>query len=65
MAQLTYLSSFLDIELIYSNSYRDTGFFALSGAGDAEVATTWVGQVNFKFSALQIGGVAYVPAVWA
>ena len=62
VSQLTYLSSFLDASLIYSNSYRDTGFFGFSGAGDSEVANTYGGQFNFKFGAVQIGGGAvYVP----
>jgi Carbohydrate-selective porin, OprB family/S-layer homology domain len=62
IAQLTYLSSFVDAALTYGNSYRDTGFFGLSGAGDPEVANVYGGQVNFKFGSLQVGGgVAYVP----
>lgn len=62
VAQLTYLSSFLDAALTYGNSYRDTGYFGLSGPGDPEVANVYGGQVNFKFGAVQIGGgIAYVP----
>ena len=62
LAQLTYLSKSFDAALTYGNSYRSTSFFGLNGAGDAEVANVYGGQVNFKFGSLQIGGgVAYVP----
>ena len=62
LAQLTYLSKSLDAAVMYGNSYRSTSFFGLNGAGDAEVANVYGGQVNFKFGSLQIGGgVAYVP----
>ncbi|MBD3881741.1 iron uptake porin [Phormidium tenue FACHB-886] len=62
IAQLTYLSDFVDAALTYANAYSAGGFGNLSGAGDAEVANTYGGQVNFKFGAVEIGGgVAYVP----
>jgi Carbohydrate-selective porin, OprB family/S-layer homology domain len=62
LAQLTYLSKSFDAALTYGNSYRSTSFLGLNGAGDAEVANVYGGQVNFKFGSLQIGGgVAYVP----
>ncbi|NJR66339.1 MAG: iron uptake porin, partial [Leptolyngbyaceae cyanobacterium CRU_2_3] len=62
LAQLTYLSSFVDAALTYGNSYKDNGFLGLSGPGDPEVANVYGGQVNFKFGSIQVGGgVAYVP----
>jgi hypothetical protein len=62
VAQLTFLSDFVDAALTYGNSYRDNGFFGLGGPGDPEVANTYGGQVNFKFGAFQLGGgIAYVP----
>lgn len=59
VAQLTYLSSFVDAAVTYGNGYRASGFvFDRS----PEVANTYGGQVNFKFGALEVGGgVAYVP----
>lgn len=62
IAQLTYLSDFVDAALTYANGYKDDGFFGLGGPGDPEVANTYGGQVNFKFGAVEIGGgLAYVP----
>jgi Carbohydrate-selective porin, OprB family/S-layer homology domain len=62
IAQLTYLSDFVDAALTYANGYSAGGFGGLSGPGDAEVANTYGGQVNFKFGSIEIGGgLAYVP----
>ena len=64
VAQLTYLSKAFDAAVTYANSYRQSSFFGLGGAGGEEVANVYGGQVNFKFGSLQIGGgVAYVPIV--
>jgi Carbohydrate-selective porin, OprB family/S-layer homology domain len=62
IAQLTYLSDFVDAAVTYANGYSAGGFGGLGGAGDAEVANTYGGQVNFKFGSIEIGGgIAYVP----
>ena len=59
VAQLTYLSSFVDAAVTYGNGYRASGFIF---DRSPEVANTYGGQVNFKFGALEVGGgVAYVP----
>jgi hypothetical protein len=64
VAQLTYLSSFVDAALTFGHSYLggEGGFTGLTGDGGPEVANTYGGQVNFKFGALEVGGgVAYIP----
>jgi Carbohydrate-selective porin, OprB family/S-layer homology domain len=62
IAQLTYLSDFVDAAITYANGYSAGGFGGLTGPGDAEVANTYGGQVNFKFGSVEIGGgLAYVP----
>ena len=62
IAQLTYLSDFVDAAVTYANGYSSGGFGGLSGPGNAEVANTYGGQVNFKFGSIEIGGgLAYVP----
>jgi hypothetical protein len=74
IAQLTYLSKFVDVALMYSNGYSREGFgqnggFNLGdyeGAGGAadrpEVINIYGGQVNFKLGFIQIGGgVMYAP----
>ncbi|MBW4657357.1 MAG: iron uptake porin [Drouetiella hepatica Uher 2000/2452] len=59
VAQLTYLSSFVDAALTYGNGYNASGFIF---DRSPEVANTYGGQVNFKFGALEVGGgVAYIP----
>jgi Carbohydrate-selective porin, OprB family/S-layer homology domain len=62
LAQLTYLSDFLDAALLYANAYRGTGF-TNAFAGPA-VANTYGALFNFKFGKFQIGGnAAYVPVI--
>ena len=62
IAQLTYLSDFVDAAVTYANGYSSGGFGGIGGAGSAEVANTYGGQVNFKFGSIEIGGgLAYVP----
>ena len=62
IAQLTYLSSFVDAAVTYANGYSAGGFGGIGGAGGPEVANTYGGQVNFKFGSVEIGGgLAYVP----
>ena len=62
IAQLTYLSDFVDAAVTYANGYSSGGFGGFNGPGDAEVANTYGGQVNFKFGSVEIGGgLAYVP----
>jgi Carbohydrate-selective porin, OprB family/S-layer homology domain len=62
IAQLTYLTDFVDAALTYGNGYSAGGFNGIGGPGDPEVANTYAGQINFKFGSLEVGGgVAYVP----
>lgn len=63
IAQLTFLSDFVDAAVNYANGYNNGGFFSSLGVdGGPEVANTYGGQVNFKFGALEVGGgVAYIP----
>ena len=68
VAQLTYLSPFVDAAVTYGNTYRRNGFFGFKDSADAtdlgspEVANVYAGQVNFKFGSIQIGGGgAYIP----
>jgi Carbohydrate-selective porin, OprB family/S-layer homology domain len=60
LAQLTYLSDFLDAAVVYANAYRGAGFTnAFTGAA---VANTYGALFNFKFGKIQIGGnAAYTP----
>jgi hypothetical protein len=54
IAQLTYLSDFVDGAFTYVNSYvGDEGFYG----GVAEVANTYAGQINFKLNdTFELGG---------
>lgn len=62
VAQLTYLSDFVDAAVTYGNGYRAGGFNGFEGRGGPEVANTYGGQINFKFGAVEVGGgLAYVP----
>jgi len=59
VAQLTYLSDFVDAAFTYGNGYKAGGFVF---DNSPEIANTYGGQVNFKFGALEVGGgLAYVP----
>ncbi len=61
MGQLTFLSDFVDLGLMYANTYLGEGFGFLN-ADRPEVANVYGAQVNFKFGALELGGgVAYAP----
>lgn len=63
IAQLTYLSDFVNVGLMYSNSYiTNQNFLSTSRP---QVLNTYGAQVNFKLADwLQIGGgVAYAPAI--
>jgi hypothetical protein len=60
LAQLTYLSDFLDAAVVYTNGYRSSGF-TNAFAGPA-VANTYGALFNFKFGKFQFGGnAAYTP----
>jgi hypothetical protein len=76
IAQLSFLSDFVDAALTYSNSYSQDGFGSSAGfnlgsyvgvddgGGDAqaEIANIYGAQINFKFGFLEIGGGAmYMP----
>ncbi len=68
VAQLNYLSPFVDAAVTYGNTYRRNGFFGFRDSIDAtdtgspEVANVYAGQINFKFGSIQIGGGgAYIP----
>ncbi|WNZ24448.1 iron uptake porin [Leptolyngbya sp. NK1-12] len=75
IAQLSFLSDFLDAAFTYSNSYSRDGFgddggFNLGtydGVSDGddtrpEVANIYAGQLNFKFGGVEVGGgVMYMP----
>nr|MCU0568549.1 carbohydrate porin [Oculatellaceae cyanobacterium Prado106] len=62
IAQLTYLSDFLDAALVYANAYSSGGFTnAFSGAS---VANTYGALFNFKFGGIEVGGnAAYTPII--
>lgn len=61
LGQLTFLSDFVDLGLMYANTYLGEGFGFLN-ADRPEVANVYGAQVNFKFGALELGGgVAYAP----
>jgi hypothetical protein len=61
LAQLTLLSDFVDLGLMYANTYLGEGFGFLN-EDRPEVANVYGGQVNFKFGAFELGGgVAYAP----
>ncbi|WP_179228444.1 iron uptake porin [Leptolyngbya ohadii] len=61
LGQLTFLSDFVDVGLMYANTYLGGGFGFLN-EDRPEVANVYGGQVNFKFGALELGGgVAYAP----
>ncbi len=74
IAQLSFLSDFMDAALMYSNSYDRDGFTSLNGynlgsfndgsivAESSQVANIYGGQVNFKLGFVEIGGGAmYMP----
>jgi Carbohydrate-selective porin, OprB family/S-layer homology domain len=74
ITQLTFLSDFLDVALMYSNSYDGDGFTSLNGynlgsfnddsevAEASQVANIYGGQLNFKLGFAEIGGgVMYMP----
>jgi hypothetical protein len=61
IAQLTFLSDFVDAAVMYSNSYFNDEFFLEEDR--PQVLNVYGGQVNFKISdGFQIGGgIAYIP----
>lgn len=63
IAQLTYLSNFVDVAVMYSNSYNTNRLFLSTDR--PQVLNTYGAQVNFKIADwLQIGGgVAYAPTI--
>ncbi|HEY9659959.1 MAG TPA: iron uptake porin, partial [Allocoleopsis sp.] len=63
IAQLTYLSDFVDAAVTYSNSYNTNQNFLTTSR--PQVLNTYGAQVNFKIADwLQIGGgVAYAPTI--
>ena len=63
IAQLTFLSDFVDLALMYSNSYANSSFGFIE-EDRPQVLNIYGAQVNFKLGdAFQFGGgVAYVPA---
>ncbi|MBF2002503.1 MAG: carbohydrate porin [Synechococcales cyanobacterium M58_A2018_015] len=73
ISQLTFLSDFVDIAAMYSNSYSRDGFGSAGGfnlgdyenasdADNAEVANIYGAQVNFKLGFVELGGGAmYMP----
>jgi hypothetical protein len=63
VAQLTYLSDFLDAALVYANGYSSGGF-TNGGSGGPAVANTYGALFNFKFGKFEIGGnAAYTPII--
>jgi hypothetical protein len=63
VAQLTYLSDFLDAALVYANGYSGGGF-TNGGSGGPAVANTYGALFNFKFGKFEIGGnAAYTPII--
>ena len=71
VAQLTYLSDFLDAAVVYANGYSGTGFGngetignSNGGSGGPAVANTYGALVNFKFGNFEVGGnAAYTPII--
>ena len=71
IAQLTYLSDFLDAAVVYTNGYSSTGFgdgetigISNGGSGGPAVANTYGALVNFKFGQFEVGGnAAYTPII--
>lgn len=63
IAQFTYLSDFVDVALMYSNSYANDSVFLTEDR--PQVLNIYGGQVNFKIGdSFQFGGgVAYAPAI--
>jgi Carbohydrate-selective porin, OprB family/S-layer homology domain len=62
VAQLTYLSDFLDAALVYANSYSGGGF--TDAAAGPAVANTYGALFNFKFGKFEVGGnAAYTPII--
>jgi hypothetical protein len=61
IAQLTFLSDFVDAAVMYSNSYFNDDFFLEEDR--PQVLNVYGGQVNFKIAdGFQIGGgIAYIP----
>jgi hypothetical protein len=63
VAQLTYLSDFLDAAVTYANGYSGTGF-TNAGSGGPAVANTYGALFNFKFGKFELGGnAAYTPII--
>jgi hypothetical protein len=63
VAQLTYLSDFLDAAVTYANGYSGTGF-TNGGSGGPAVANTYGALFNFKFGKVEVGGnAAYTPII--
>jgi hypothetical protein len=62
IAQLTYLSDFVDAALMYSNSYANDSYFL--NEDRPQVLNIYGAQVNFKLGdSFQVGGgIAYAPA---
>ena len=67
IAQLTFLSDFVDAALMYSNSYDSDGFSSENGynlgnfdgglfADSASIANIYAAQLNFKFGIFEVGG---------
>ena len=71
VAQLTYLSDFLDAAVVYANGYSGTGFgggetigISDGGSGGPAVANTYGALFNFKFGKFEVGGnAAYTPII--
>jgi hypothetical protein len=71
VAQLTYLSDFLDAAVVYANGYSGTGFgdgettgISNGGSGGPAIANTYGALFNFKFGRFEVGGnAAYTPIV--
>ncbi|HEY9662406.1 MAG TPA: iron uptake porin, partial [Allocoleopsis sp.] len=63
IAQLTYLSDFVDAALMYSNSYANDNYFLEEDR--PQVLNIYGAQINFKLGdSFQVGGgVAYAPAI--
>jgi Carbohydrate-selective porin, OprB family/S-layer homology domain len=63
VAQLTYLSDFLDAAVVYANGYSGTGF-TNGGSGGPAAANTYGALFNFKFGKFEVGGnAAYTPII--
>jgi hypothetical protein len=63
VAQLTYLSDFLDAAVTYANGYSGGGF-TNGGSGGPAVANTYGALFNFKFGKVEVGGnAAYTPII--